>query len=70
MAKKIKFTLEMKDGVQVRTLEDLQENFDIEKVVGYFSDGKLQTWLDERYYEDEAEAISKLSKDDENFRLL
>ena len=68
MAKKIKFTLEMKDGVQARTLEDLQENFDMEKVVGYFTDGKLQTWLEERYYEDEAEAVSALSKDDVNFQ--
>ena len=61
MAKKVKFTLEMKDGVQARTLEDLQENFDLEKVIGYFNDGKLQTWLEERYYEEEAEAIGNLS---------
>ncbi|SDZ94338.1 tetratricopeptide repeat protein [Selenomonas ruminantium] len=67
MAKKIKFTLEMKDGVQVRTLEDLQENFDMEKVVGYFTDGRLQTWLEERYYEEEAEAVSKLSKSTPDF---
>ena len=67
MAKKIKFTLEMKNGVQARTLEDLQENFDMEKVVGYFSDGRLQTWLKERYYEDEAEALDKLSKDEPEF---
>ncbi|SDZ94356.1 tetratricopeptide repeat protein [Selenomonas ruminantium] len=67
MAKKIKFTLEMKDGVQARTLEDLQENFDMEKVVGYFTDGRLQTWLEERYYEDEAEAVSKMSKDATDF---
>ena len=67
MAKKIKFTLEMKNGVQARTLEDLQENFDMEKVVGYFSDGRLQTWLKERYYEDEAEALDKLSKDEPDF---
>ena len=67
MAKKIKFTLEMKAGVQARTLEDLQENFDMEKVVGYFTDGRLQTWLEERYYEDEAEAVSKLSKNTPDF---
>lgn len=67
MAKKIKFTLEMKNGVHARTLEDLQENFDIEKVVGYFSDGRLQTWLKERYYKDEAEAVEKLSKDEPEF---
>ena len=57
---KIKFPLEMANGVQARTLNDLKENFDIEKVTGYFLDGKLQTWLEDRYYEDEAEAISFL----------
>ena len=31
----------MADGAQVRTLDDLKEHFDIEKVVGYFTDGRL-----------------------------
>ena len=31
MAKRIKFPLEMGNGVQVRTIEELRENFDIEK---------------------------------------
>ena len=39
-------------------------NFDIEKVVGYFLDGKLKKWLDARWYEDESEAISKLDEKD------
>ena len=60
---KIKFPLEMANGVQARTLNDLKENFDIEKVIGYFLDGKLQTWLEDRYYEDEAEAISCINKE-------
>ena len=46
--KKIKFALEMKDGIQVRNLEDLRDNFDLEKTVGYFLDGKLITWLNDR----------------------
>ena len=61
---KIKFPLEMANGEQVRTLGDLKDNFDIEKVVGYFLDGKLKTWLEDRYYEDESEAIDLLDKDD------
>ncbi|WP_455630207.1 tetratricopeptide repeat protein [Megamonas sp.] len=65
MAKRIKFALEMKDGAQVRNLEDLKENFDLEKAIGYFLDGKLMTWLNDRYYEEEAEALENLSKDDE-----
>lgn len=31
----VKFPLEMKNGVQVRNISELKENFDIEKVVGY-----------------------------------
>ena len=62
--KKIKFALEMKDGVQVRNLEDLRDNFDLEKTIGYFLDGKLMTWLNDRYYEEEAEELEQLSKND------
>lgn len=62
--KKIKFALEMKDGIQVRNLEDLRNNFDLEKTVGYFLDGKLITWLNDRYYEEEAEELEQLSKND------
>ena len=50
----VKFPLEMKDGVQVRNISELKENFDVEKVVGYFFDGKLKKWLDARWYEDES----------------
>lgn len=57
MAKKVKFPLEMRNGVQVRTLEELQEHFDIEKVLGYLLDGKLNIWLEDRYYMAEAETI-------------
>lgn len=60
MAKKIKFPLEMKNGIQVRTLDELQENFDVEKTIGYLLDGKLKTWLEDRYYDHQANEISKL----------
>lgn len=67
MGKKIKFTLEMKDGVQARTLEDIQQNFDLEKVVGYFSDGRLKTWLEDRYYDEEAKAVEDIDKTSPDF---
>lgn len=67
MAKRIKFALEMKDGMQVRNLDDLREHFDLDKTIGYFVDGKLLKWLEDRYYDEEAEAISILSKDDSDF---
>lgn len=48
MAKKIKFALTMKDGTKVRTLNELREHFDLERVIGYFLDGRLQKWLEDR----------------------
>ena len=53
----------MENGAEVRSLEELQENFDLESVIGYFTDGKLQTWLADRYFDDKAEAVSQLSSD-------
>ncbi len=66
--KKIKFPLEMKDGVQVRTMEDLKEYFDLEKVCENFMNGKLLTWLEERYYEDEAAQIRSLQQTDPDLK--
>ena len=50
----------MKNGAEVRTLDELKENFDLESVLGYFTDGKLQTWLEDRYYDIEAKKVSEL----------
>ena len=61
MAKKIKFPLEMSGGIQVRTIEELREHFDLMKILGYYLDGKLLTWLNDRYYETEAAQISELN---------
>lgn len=69
MARKIKFALEMKDGAKVRnSLDELRENFDLEKAVGYFLSGKLTEWLEDRYYEDEAEALDAIDKDAPDLR--
>ncbi len=64
MAKKM-FTLKM-NGVEIRTLDDLRNNFDLEEVVGYFKTGELLTWLEDRFYDDEADAISEIHIDDAN----
>ena len=66
MARQIRFPLHMKNGVQVRTLEELRENFDLESVLGYFENGKLATWLKDRYYDELAETICQLNSADEN----
>lgn len=57
----------MKDGVAVRTLEELRNNFDLDKVIGYFLDGKLFTWLEARYYDNELTALQGLDKNDPDF---
>lgn len=64
MAKKIKFPLKLKDDFQVRTLEELKEHFDLNKIVPYFLDGKLLIWLKARYYEPEVKAVCSLRKND------
>ena len=64
MARKIRFPLIMSNGADVRTLEELRENFDLKSILGYFENGKLETWLKDRYYDDIANAVSELSIDD------
>ena len=67
MAKKIKFPLEMKDGVMVRTIEELRENFDVEKLVEHYESGKLESWLQDRYYDVELQKISELNREGKKF---
>ena len=69
MARKIKFALEMKNGIKVRSnLDELRDNFDLDRVVEYFVSGKLVEWLEDRYYENEAEKIRSINKEDSNLR--
>jgi len=67
MAKKVKFPLKMKDGSLVRTMEELRENFDIDSLLEQFESGKLLTWLEDRYYDVEAEKVRKLDRNSKNF---
>lgn len=69
MIKKIKFALEMKDGAKVRTFDELREHFDLESAVGYFLDGKLEKWLEDRYYEQEVAQIQAISPDDPELQV-
>lgn len=64
MAKKIRFPLEMEHGVMVRGIEELRENFSLARVLIYFSNGKLITWLRDRYANDIADEIEKLNIED------
>lgn len=60
MVKKIKLPLEMANGVTVRTIEELKENWDLEKIVFYYNNGRLLTWLNDRYYSEQAQQLKML----------
>lgn len=65
MAKKIRFPLGMKDGIEVRSIEELRDNFSLEQVLSYLSNGKLETWLRDRYLNEIADAVSELDQEDD-----
>lgn len=65
--KKVRFPLEMKDGVEVRDLEGLKDNFSLERILLYLEDGRLDTWLRDRYLDDIADAVSELDRTDAGF---
>lgn len=58
MAKKIKFPLEMENGIEVRDLESLKNHFSISRVIDYLKDGRLITWLRDRYCDDIADKLA------------
>ena len=58
--------LKLKDNVEVRTLEELRGNFDLEKIFDAFKSGALIAWLADRFYDDEAEAVANIDLDDAN----
>lgn len=67
--KKLRFPLKMENGTEVRTLEELREHFSLSEVWQYYENGKLVTWLRDRYLEDLAEAVEALDGEEANRRL-
>ena len=67
MAKKIRFPLVMKDGVEVRDIGELKENFSLEQILVYLEDGKLVKWLCDRSEEELAERVQTLNQEDADF---
>ena len=67
MSRKIRFALDMKDNVEVRTLDELRENFSMEKILLHIASGKLVTWLRDRYYDDIADKIEALDTSDSGY---
>ena len=66
MARQSKFALKLKDGAEVRDLEELERAFDPDAIMKHFRSGQLEKWLRDRYYDDAADAISAIVKDDPN----
>ena len=64
MVKKIRFPLEMEYGIEVRNMEELKANFSLARILLYVSNGKLVNWLRDRYIDDIADEIEKLSIND------
>lgn len=67
MARNIKFPLRLKDGVAVRTIEELREHFDMEAVLGYYANGQLVKWLKNYYYDDIANSVELLDNSENDF---
>ena len=64
MAKiKYKFNLNF-GGEEIRTLDDLRENFSIEDVLDNFNNGTLARWLDSRSYNNELEQVKAIQGTD------
>ncbi len=64
----VKFPLKMPDGMAVRNIEQLREHFDFRTVLEYYSNGRLKEWLEERYYDEEAQKLGKLDLASEKFK--
>ena len=45
MARKPRIPLDMGNDIMVRTIDELKEHYNAEKVTEYFLNGKLFTWL-------------------------
>ena len=62
--KQKKIQIDMKDGIVVRTLEELRKNFDLDKALKHFQNGNLVKWLEYHFYDDELEAVEAIKTDD------
>lgn len=71
MAAMIKFPLKIKEGTQVKTIEELREHFDFEAfeaILGHYYNGQLCKWLKAWYYDDEAEKVEHLDSHSGDFK--
>lgn len=62
--------LAMKDGVEVRDMEGLRQNFDLELILKYFKDGTLLKWLRDWHCDEEAAKVYELDEKEDNGRAI
>lgn len=60
MKRLLKFPLIMNNEKEVRTIDELRENFNLENVTEYYLEGKLKTWLQHRNYAEELLQLERL----------
>lgn len=48
------------NGHTIHSIKELRENYNAEELMRYHMDGNLLEWLDQHYYENEAEAIKNI----------
>ena len=67
MARKVKFSLELKDGYLARSnIEEVRAHFDLEKIIAQFHNGRLKIWLDDHYLPEMAAQVAALDGDAPN----
>lgn len=54
------------DEVEIGSLEELREYFQLEEMVEAFQNGSLEQWLQYMFYEEQAAEVRALSKEDKN----
>ncbi len=65
--RKVRFPLIVEDNIKIRTLEELKEHPDLRAILSYYANGKLITWLRDRYSYEKADLIEELDKDSIDF---
>lgn len=58
----IKFPLKMKNGAEVRSLEELRANADVESIMKYYFSGQLSLWCRAFGYEDIPAGITEINE--------
>lgn len=67
MARKIRFSLNMPEKKNIRTIEELKQSFDLKSVLEYYYNGKLAEWLTDRGYDKYAEQVAALDDSNDDF---